>query len=187
MTGSLPVGSESEVASRCRRSPPGCFRVLAHSPTFAVRDFAGSVSFDDGTIKGMRLEIVVNAAALQLVDKVSAADRGEIEGRMRRRSAGNGDLSGDHASTLASSRCETIGAATIACASTARCRCMASPATFSVDAELSIFDDGIRLRGEFPLRLSDYRIKPVTALGGAIKLKDELKLSFDLVGLPEGS
>ena len=47
--------------------------------------------------------------------------------------------------------------------------------------------DGIRLRGDDPLRLSDYRIKPVTALGGAIKLKDELKLSFDLVGLTGGA
>jgi hypothetical protein len=34
--------------------------------------------------------------------------------------------------------------------------------------------------------MSDHRIRPVTALGGAIKLKDELSLSFDLVGLPEG-
>ena len=53
--------------------------------------------------------------------------------------------------------------------------------------ELQVFDDGLRLRGECPLRLSDYRIRPVTALGGTIRLKDELKLSFDLVGLPEGS
>jgi hypothetical protein len=42
------------------------------------------------------------------------------------------------------------------------------------------------LRGEFGLHMSEYRIKPVTALGGSIKLKDELKGSFDIAGIPEG-
>jgi hypothetical protein len=35
--------------------------------------------------------------------------------------------------------------------------------------------------------MSDFRIKPVTALGGPIKLKDEMKASFDIAALPEGS
>ena len=34
--------------------------------------------------------------------------------------------------------------------------------------------------------MSDYRIRPVTALAGAIKLKDELKVTFDLVGRAGG-
>ena len=38
-----------------------------------------------------------------------------------------------------------------------------------------------------PLRLSDYRIRPVTALGGTIRLKDELRLTFDLVAPPGGA
>jgi hypothetical protein len=38
----------------------------------------------------------------------------------------------------------------------------------------------LRATGDFPLRQSDYEIRPVTAAGGTIKLKDELKLSFDI-------
>ena len=56
----------------------------------------------------------------------------------------------------------------------------------AVNAEVLLFADGVRLRGESTLRLSDYRIRPVTALGGTIRLKDELKVSFNLAGLPEG-
>ena len=52
-------------------------------------------------------------------------------------------------------------------------------------AELLVFSDGLRLRGEDSLRMSDYRIRPVTALGGAIKLRDDLHLAFDIGGLPE--
>src|SRR5437868_4473647 len=61
----------------------GMLSVFAHSPTFAVHDFAGTVNFEGETIQGLRLEIVVNAAALELVDKISLTDRGEIERRMR--------------------------------------------------------------------------------------------------------
>jgi polyisoprenoid-binding protein YceI len=56
-----------------------------------------------------------------------------------------------------------------------------------VDAELIVFGDGLRLGGGSVVRMSEYGIRPVTALGGTIKLKDELKLSFDLAALPETS
>jgi hypothetical protein len=36
------------------------------------------------------------------------------------------------------------------------------------------------------LQLPAYRIKRVTALGGMIKLKDEVRFTFDLVAWPEG-
>jgi hypothetical protein len=48
-----------------------------------------------------------------------------------------------------------------------------------------VYEDGIRLAGESPLALPDYRIEPVAALGGAIKLKDQLRVAFDLIGLKE--
>jgi hypothetical protein len=33
--------------------------------------------------------------------------------------------------------------------------------------------------------MTAFEIRPVSALGGAIKLKDELRVSFDLVAFPE--
>ncbi len=162
----------------------GMLSVFAHSPTFAVHDFAGSVTFDDDAIKGLRLEIVVNAAALQLVDKISLADRSEIEGRMR------GEVLETSAYPRITLQASVASVETIT-RGRYRVRLQGSLSLhgvthdFAMDAELLIHDDGVRLRGEFPLRLSDYRIKPVTALGGTIKLKDELKLSFDIAGLPE--
>src|SRR5438105_228396 len=61
----------------------GVLSFFAHSPAFAVRDFAGEVTLDD-TVESLRLEVRVAADSLVLVDKVSAADRQEIESRMRR-------------------------------------------------------------------------------------------------------
>src|SRR6185369_15711726 len=62
----------------------GMLSVLAHSPTFAVRDFLGEVRLDDGAPGRMTLSVVAKAESLDLVDRVSPADRREIEQRMRR-------------------------------------------------------------------------------------------------------
>jgi hypothetical protein len=34
--------------------------------------------------------------------------------------------------------------------------------------------------GDFTLSQKEYEIRPVSAVGGTIKLKDELKLTFDM-------
>ena len=50
-----------------------------------------------------------------------------------------------------------------------------------INAQVTVDGNTLRAQGEFPLRQSDYNIKPVSALGGTLKLKDELKLSFNIV------
>ena len=71
------------VDSRCRRSRPGCSRFLGHSPTFAVRELPGDLVFDGGEIE-LALDLIVDAASLELEDRVKDSDREEIEERMRR-------------------------------------------------------------------------------------------------------
>jgi hypothetical protein len=120
------------------------------------------------------------------VDQVKAADRAEIETRMRGEVLEIASYPEIHyeAAVLAGER---------ASAGQYRLRLGGPLALHGVTrdhqavAELLIFDDGVRLRGQCPLRLSEFAIKPVTALAGAIKLKDELKVSFDLAALPEKS
>jgi polyisoprenoid-binding protein YceI len=52
--------------------------------------------------------------------------------------------------------------------------------TQPVSARASLIGDMLRATGEVSIRQSDYGIQPVTAAGGTIKLKDDLKLSFDI-------
>jgi polyisoprenoid-binding protein YceI len=163
----------------------GVLSFLGHSPTFAVRDFTGTVNFEGGSLRGMRIELRVRADSLELLDPVSAADRREIEGTMRRevlQAAAHPEIRFDTADILGDPGAR--GRYLLRVGGWLSLRGLTRP--LLLDAELLVFDDGIRLRGESPLRLSDYRITPVTALGGTIRLKDELRLSFDLAGLPEG-
>ena len=50
-----------------------------------------------------------------------------------------------------------------------------------VPATLVVTGDMLRAFGEFSLRQSDYNIKPVSAVGGGLKVKDEVKFTFDIV------
>ncbi len=56
-----------------------------------------------------------------------------------------------------------------------------------IDFQVRVSDQELRLSGEFPLSISKYKMKRVTALGGMIQLKDELKFAFDLVGQKQES
>ncbi len=50
-----------------------------------------------------------------------------------------------------------------------------------VPARVAVTGDMLRAFGEFSLRQSDYNIKLVSAIGGGLKVKDELKFSYDIV------
>ncbi|MGO9599586.1 MAG: YceI family protein [Isosphaeraceae bacterium] len=164
----------------------GLLSVFAHSPTFAARDFKGVFKVDEGDPGHMSLDLEVRADSLALLDRVPLADRRDIEERMRNE-------------TLEVSAYPEI-------------RYQAQDISFSPDgpgryhlringrlslhgvtrdhpmeAELRLCNDGLRLLGRSTLLMSDYHIKPVTAVGGTIRLKNELRISVELLGLPEQS
>jgi len=164
----------------------GMLSFLAHSPTFAVRAFGGTLHFDTERRHGDGLDLTITAEALELLDRVKAADRQEIETRMRRE-------------VLATDRHPTIqyhaggfdgertGDGLYRLHVAGRLALHGVEQAHAVDGQLLVAADGIRLRGETMLHMADYRIRPVTALGGTIKLKDDLRIAFDLIGLAEGS
>jgi polyisoprenoid-binding protein YceI len=164
----------------------GVLSYFAHSPTFAVRDFRGEVRFEGEGIDRMSLELTVNADSLELLDRVSPADRREIEDRMLREvleMAAFPEVTFRSADVTADPLSRGLYRVKIG----GQLLLHGETRPLRVVAELRLFVDGLRLQGSCPLRMSDYRIGPVAALGGAIRLKDELAVSFDISGFPEGS
>jgi len=51
----------------------------------------------------------------------------------------------------------------------------------TVPVRITTLGETLRASGEFTLKQSDYQIKPVSFAGGALKLKDELKFSFEML------
>jgi polyisoprenoid-binding protein YceI len=162
----------------------GLLAVLGHSPTFAVGEFSGSVRFDPADPRSLAVALTVRAESLDLLDRVKPADRDDILGRARfdvletdrfpevafRTSQAAAEPAGD-------GRFQAVLGGTLSLHGVER--------PLRIDAQMTVAPESLRLRGHLPLRMSPFGIKPVTALRGTIRLKDEVRLVFDLLALPE--
>jgi polyisoprenoid-binding protein YceI len=162
----------------------GMLSLLAHNPTFAVRDFAGELRWQPDAAEKQGFDMTLRADSLKLTDEVRPVDRDEVEGRMRREVlevmrfpeiAYSAKKIETTAGTGNRHRLRLLGALAL--------HGVANP--LPIDADLVRYDDGVRMQGEASLRMSEFRIRPVTALGGTIQVRDALKLAFDLVGWQE--
>lgn len=163
----------------------GLLSFLGHSPTFAVRDFAGELLWGPGADDRARLDVTVRADSLEVLDNVRPADREEIEGRMRREvlettAFPDVRFTSDRLAT------ENVRPERYRLHISGGLSLHGSTNRETIETELQLYNDGVRLTGNLPLRMSAYQVRPVTALGGAIQLQDQLRLAFDLVAMKEG-
>lgn len=162
----------------------GLLSFVGHDPVFTVREFNGWVTFEDDMIARMQMELHISAASLEVTGSLNDSERQEIERRMRTDILDTREFPEIifQASVASADRIGS-GKYRMGLAGTLQLRGYTRP--HHSEAELSICADGLRLKGETQLRISEFRIPPVTALGGMIRLKDELTLRFDLGARPE--
>jgi polyisoprenoid-binding protein YceI len=158
----------------------GMLSAFAHNPTIAIPDFQGEVQFTSSALEEASLRIVAQAASLKVTDDISARDRQEIERRMHDEileADGFAEIiyECDRVASI-----QKISEGQYAVTLNGELALHGVTRTQPVSARVTIKGETLRAAGEFTLRLSDYEIGPVSAAGGAVKLKDELKLSFDM-------
>ncbi len=158
----------------------GMLSAFGHSPTFAIRQYSGAVEFNPDHPEEASLRLVIKSASLEVADNISDKDRRDIETEMRERVLEVGkypeivyecsrvvaNKTGDDQYTVTLNGDLTLHGITRG---------------QSVTAKLAVTGDMLRAFGESSLRQSDYNIKLVSAMAGGLKVKDEVKLSFDLV------
>ena len=157
----------------------GLLSAFGHNPTIAIPDFEGEVLVNSSALEQGSLRIVIQSALLVVTDDINDKDREEIERRM-------------HEEVLESNRYAEIG---YECSKMSASKTSEGQYWVALNGELSLHGvtrtqpvsarvtlngDTLRAVGDFSVRQSDYDIKPVSAVGGTVKLKDELKLSFDI-------
>lgn len=157
----------------------GLLSVFGHNPTIAIPDFEGEVLLDPEAVEHSSLRLVIHSASLTDTDDISEKDRNEINRAMHQEVLETDsfpDIVYECFSLTASKTGEGQYWVALNGELTLRGITRAQP----VSARLSLNGDKLRAAGDFSVRQSDYEIKPVSAVGGTIKLKDELKLSFDI-------
>ena len=157
----------------------GMLSALGHSPTIAISGFEGEISLGADSLDGASLRLKIKADSLAVQDQVSDKDRREMESQMKE-------------TVLATSRfpeivyeCASVtgnwpaeGQAVVALNGTLTLRGVAR--TVLISARLTNMGTLLRASGEFALSQSAFEIPPVSAVGGTLRIKDELKFTFDI-------
>lgn len=163
-----------------RVSASGMLSAFGHSPTIAIRDFAGEAQFNPDRLESASLHLTVKAVSLSVTDDISDKDRREIEREMQDsvlESAKYPEIIYDCPRVSVSN--PENGQYSITLQGNLSLHGVTRGLT--IPARVAVTGDMLRAFGEFSLRQSDYNMKPVSAVAGGLKVKDEVKFSFDIV------
>jgi polyisoprenoid-binding protein YceI len=163
----------------------GMLSAFGHNPTITVPELQGEARITSPSLEDATLRIVIQSASLVVTDDISAKDRQEIEHRMRDEvleSDGYPEIVYEcsHVSPL-----QQMGGGLYVVSMNGELSLHGITRSLPVQARLTLKGDTLRAGGEFSIRQSDYEIRPVSAAGGTVKLKDEIKLSFDITALKQ--
>ncbi len=158
----------------------GLLASLGHNPSFAIRQFAGEAKFSAEAPEQSSLRVVVQSASLELSDQVSDKDRREIERAMRNEVLDTTRF--PEIVFVASNPSLSKGGETLYWANLAgKLTLHGVTQPQQITARVTVTGDQLLASGEFNVRQSSYGIKPVSVAGGTMKIKDDVKVTFDFV------
>ncbi len=158
----------------------GLLSAFGHNPNIAIRDISGEAQFNPAAVEQSSLHLVVKAGSLAVTDSISDKDRRDIEKEMR-----ENVLEIDKYPAIVFDaphvvvREESNAGWDVTLKGSLTLHGVTHPQT--VPARITLTGEMLRAFGEFSLRQSDYGIRPTSAVGGGLKVKDEVKFTFDIV------
>jgi polyisoprenoid-binding protein YceI len=153
---------------------------FGHNPVISARDLTGTTDLMDGTLDQAIVRASVKADSLSVENDISDKDRREMQRAMNQEVLEAGkfpDISYEcsrvSGNVMGEGQFAFVLEGELTLHGVTRSQAISGRAFLTVDL--------LRASGEFAVRLSEYKIAPVSAVGGGLKLKDELKISFDVV------
>jgi len=163
----------------------GLLSAFGHNPKIAVRDMQGQVQFvaSDGAIEDAQVNIRVDARSLEVIDDLSDKDRREIH-----RQTYDEVLEVERFSEIVfeSLRVTVTGSGRLSAGLDGNLTLHGETRPLSISATVTITGEILRASGEFQLSQSSFGIAPVKVAGGAIRLKDEVKCTFNIAARKQG-
>jgi len=162
----------------------GLLSAFGHNPIIAISGFSGEAQLSEN-LERSSLVMTVDATSLKVASDVSDKDRTDIERLM-------------HDKVLQSAEYPEIiySCSRVAVSKTDEGQYWVGlngdltlhgvTRGLSVPARVTVDEKTLKAFGSFSLLQSDYEIELVSFAGGALKVKDELKLSFQIVATKQG-
>jgi polyisoprenoid-binding protein YceI len=158
----------------------GLLSAFGHNPRLAICRFEGEAELDPSAPRAASVWMKARADSLTVIDDISEKDRREIERVTREElleAARFPEIVFQSASVTAHQVAEGRYRAPVAGELSLR----GVTRELAIDAMALVVGNELRAQGEFPLRLTDFNIRPISVAGGLLKLKDEVRLSFDIL------
>ncbi len=158
----------------------GMLSTFGHNPKIGLRDYDGEIRFVPETYDTGRVRVAVQTGAMEVLDEMKNDDRQKLEQTMY------GEVLEVERFPTATyeSKQITVQKFTddlLMAHVGGELSLHGATRSLSFDARVTRIGTMLRISGEFPLRQSDYGIKPVSFAAGTLRLKDELKFGFELV------
>jgi len=158
----------------------GLLAKMGHNPTIGIRDFSGEMTFNPEKLEAGSFHLVIKSASLSVQDDISDKDLREMERLMKQEvleTAKFPEIIYDAPSISVTKMADALYSAALNGKLTLHGVTRNQP----VSVRVALFGTMLRASGDFTLDQTDYNIKLVSVAGGALKLKDELKFSFEIV------
>jgi polyisoprenoid-binding protein YceI len=158
----------------------GLLSGLGHNPVIAIRDFSGEVNFAPDDLTKSFVGMTIQAGSFEVQNDVSEKDLREII-----RTMNDQVLEVKRFPEIAFESRQVSGMKlgeslyVVKIEGDLFLHGVTRPQTLS--ANVAPADDKLRGYGEFSIKQSDFKIRLVSVAGEALKVKDELKLSFDII------
>ncbi len=158
----------------------GVLSAFGHSPNIAIRDFTAEAEVNPDHPEQASLKVVIQAASLSVKDDISDKDKREIERTMQQEIL---EVSSYPEIVYECSSVTTTKAGEGQYSVTLNGDLTMHGVTHpqAVPARVALTGDSLRAFGMFSLRQTDYDLKLASVAGGALKVKDELKFSFNIL------
>lgn len=158
----------------------GLLASMGHNPSFAIRQFTGEANVPAAAPEQGAVRIVVQAASLELTDQVSDKDRREIE-RTTRNEVLEVSRFPEIVFEASHPSMSKGGEGHYWANLTGKLTLHGITQPQQITAQVSVTDSELRASGEVTVRQSSFGIKPVSVAGGTLKIKDDVKVTFDFV------
>jgi polyisoprenoid-binding protein YceI len=158
----------------------GLMARMGHNPIIGIRDFSGEMQFNPDKLEAGGFRLVIKSASLSVQNDISDKDLREIERLMNQEvleTAKFPEIVYDATSISVTKMADMLCSATL----NGKLTMHGVTRNQTIVVRVALLGSMLRASGDFTLDQTDYNIKLVSVAGGALKLKDELKFSFEMV------
>jgi polyisoprenoid-binding protein YceI len=162
----------------------GLLSGFGHNPTIAIPDFSGEALVSAAGLSDASVQLRITANSLSVTGDMTDKDRREIE-RVMKEDVLETSVYPEITFTSSTISAEKTGEGQYRLTLNGDLSLHGVTRSEKIGGYLAVSEAQLRAYGDFPLQQSDYGIRPVSFASGALKVKDELKFSFDVVARRE--